>query len=179
MKLTLLSILVSLTESQLTGDEPLTECAWHFFDYKDHFDTVNEALQVKCRGIARNDTAQSMAYWIDQANGKHDHLPPIEPKPDHYGCVCNPGACIDHEKSDLAKGQMTCKCSDPIMIAVNDSFCVCPRDHDYYYNNETDAYECRCLFGKENEYGHCQCGYEATIKSGKCSCSDNGIMGEC
>ena len=64
------------------------------------------------------------------------------------------------------------------MVDVNNAFCVCPRDHDYFYNNGTDTYECRCLFGQENEHGHCQCGYEATIMSGKCQCGDSGIMGK-
>ena len=32
-------------------DEPLTECAWNFFDYKEYYDKVDD-IDIECRGAA-------------------------------------------------------------------------------------------------------------------------------
>ena len=99
---------------------PVTDCVWKFFDYTvkdwemilcyieteklwlhpktEHFDTVEEALNVTCNGAARYSHAMSMNDTLKLWNEKHnktDLLDWFEVDEDAYGCTCNPGACIE------------------------------------------------------------------------------------
>ena len=64
----------------------------------EHFDTVEEALNVTCNGAARYSHAISMNDTLKLWNEKHnktDLLDWFEVDENAYGCTCNPGACIE------------------------------------------------------------------------------------